>query len=101
MSVRTVASAHSFVAAPELAPTPLVSRCSETPPTLTVVWALTTVVPVTAELSVIVQLPVPPAVVHGFAVVKAPGPESIVKLIWVPSGALTNPPSRCSRSRGR
>ena len=54
-------------------------------------WAETVVTPVTAELRSIVQLPVPPAVVHGFAGVKAPGPESIVKLIWVPSGALTNP----------
>ena len=54
--------------------------------------ALTTVVPVTAELRVIVQLPVPPAVVHGFGEVKAPGPLSIVKLICVPSGAFTKPP---------
>ena len=39
-----------------------------------VVCALTVVTPVTAELSVIVQLPVPPAVVHGFGDVNAPGP---------------------------
>ncbi len=40
----------------------------------------------------IVQLPVPPAVVHGFAVVNEPGPQSIVKLICVPFGAFTKPP---------
>ena len=60
--------------------------------------ALTTVVPVVAELSVIVQLPVPPAVVHGFGEVKLPGPLSIVKLICVPSGAFWKP-RRCRRSR--
>ena len=38
------------------------------------------------------QLPVPPAVVHGFVVVNEPGPESIVKLICVPSGAFWKPP---------
>ena len=36
--------------------------------------------------------PVPPAVVHGFGDVNEPGPPlSIVKLICVPSGALTKP----------
>ena len=35
--------------------------------------------------------PVPPAVVHGFVVVNAPGPLSIVKLICVPFGAFTTP----------
>ena len=45
---------------------PFVWRVSETPPTESVVCALTVVTPVTAELSVIVQLPVPPTVVHGF-----------------------------------
>ena len=39
------------------------------------------------------QLPVPPEVVHGFADVKDPGPESIVKLIDVPLGAFTKPPA--------
>ena len=63
-----------------------------TPPTVTVVWALTVVTPVIAEDSPIVQEPVPPAVVHGFVVVNAPGPLSIVKLIVVPSGAFTKPP---------
>ena len=54
----------------------------------TVVCAETIVTPVVAEVSVIVQLPVPPTVVHGFAEVKPPGPESIVKLICVPSGRV-------------
>ena len=45
----------------------------------------------TAEVRLIVQQPVPPAVVHGFAVVNAPGPLSFVKLICVPSGAFTKP----------
>ena len=95
MSVRAVSSAHSLVAGPELPPVPSVFRVSETPPTESVTCALTTVAPVTVETSVIVQLPVPPEVVHGFADVNAPGPESIVKLIGVPSGAFTNRRSRC------
>ena len=66
-------------------------RVSETPPTDSVVCALTVVTPVTAELRLIVQEPVPPAVVHGFAVVNAPGPLSFVKLICVPFGAFTKP----------
>jgi hypothetical protein len=45
-------------------------------------------VPVDDEASVMVQLPVPPETVHGFAVVSEPGPESIVKLICVPSSAF-------------
>ena len=40
------------------------------------------------------QFPVPPEVVHGFADVNAPGPESIVKLIDVPFGAFTKPRGR-------
>ena len=39
-------------------------------------------------MRLIVQEPVPPAVVHGFDVVNEPGPLSIVKLICVPSGAF-------------
>ena len=68
MSVRTVVSAHSFVAGPELAPVASVLRVSETPPTSVVTCALTTVVPGVVETSVIVQLPVAPcrrARVHG------------------------------------
>ncbi len=88
MSVRAVAAAHIFVAAPELPPVPSVCRVSESPPTGSVTCALTTVAPVTFETSVIEQLPVPPEVVHGFADVNAPGPESIVKLIDVPFGSV-------------
>jgi hypothetical protein len=83
---------HVFTAGPESPPVPFVVRVSETPPTDTVVLALTTVIPVTAEVSVIVQLPVPPAVVHGFGAPSVPGPEAIEKVICVPSGAGTKPP---------
>src|SRR5262249_54911090 len=86
------ASTHVFTAGPEFPPVPFVSRVSVIPLTETVVCALTVVVPAVDETSVIWQLPVPPAVVHGFGVVKLPGPLSIVKLIDVPFGALTNPP---------
>src|SRR6188508_222020 len=49
-----------------------------------------TVVPVTADVSVTVHEPVPPDVVHGFAVVNEPGPDAIESVISVPSGALVN-----------
>src|SRR5262245_35745906 len=91
MSVRTVPAAHSFVAGPELPPVPSVRRVSEMPLTDTVASAFTMVAPVTAERSVIEQLPVPPVVMHGDAVVNAPGPDTIVKPINVPSGAFTRP----------
>src|SRR5215208_2802552 len=90
-SVRTVSSAHSFVAGPLLAPEPLVWRVSVTPPTDAVTWALTTVVPAVGEVRVIVQLPVAATVAHGFGVVNEPGPLSIVKLIGVAAGAFANP----------
>src|SRR5262249_11897538 len=90
-AIEIAAFTHVLTAGPEFAPAPFVLRVNETPPTLTVVWADTVVTPVTADDNVIWQLPVPPAVVHGFADVNAPGPLSIVKLIWVPSGAFTNP----------
>jgi hypothetical protein len=86
-----LAFTHVFVAGPELAPVPSVFLASTTPPTTTVLWALTVVTPVTDEVSVTWQEPVPPVVVHGFGVVNEPGPESIVELIDVPSGAGTNP----------
>src|SRR5262249_20739719 len=85
------ASTQVLVAGPELPPTPLVLRVRGTPPTVTVVCADTVEIPVVDEVSVIVQEPVPPAVVHGFGVVNEPGPLSSVKLIDVPSGAGTNP----------
>jgi hypothetical protein len=90
--VETCEAAHSFDAGVEFAPTPFVDRVNDTPITDTVVEALTTVVPAVVETSVIEQLPVPPVVVHGFGVVNDPGPETIVNVIDVPSGAGTNPP---------
>ncbi|HXL42523.1 MAG TPA: hypothetical protein VN960_00530 [Gaiellaceae bacterium] len=91
MSVRAVASAKSFVALPELPAVPVVLRLTSTPPTDSVSFALTIVVPAVPDVKVIVQLPVPPEVVHGFAVVNDRGPLTIVKLICVPSGAFAKP----------
>ena len=51
------AATQTFVAGPELAPTPFVCRVSETPPTVVVTCALTTVEPAVAEVIVAVQLP--------------------------------------------
>ena len=51
MSVRTVVSAQSFVAGPELAPVPSVERVTWMPPTVVVTCALTTVVPGVFETS--------------------------------------------------
>ena len=53
------------------APVPSVFRVRVTPATARVVCALTTVTPVTADVRLIVQEPVPPDVVHGFADVNA------------------------------
>ena len=53
------------------------SRVSETPPTLTVVCALTVVTPATAEVIVVVQLPVAPTVSHAVGGFGVPGPLSI------------------------
>jgi hypothetical protein len=51
------ASTHVFSAGSELAPVPSVLRESARPLTVTVVWAVTSVVPVVVELIVVVQLP--------------------------------------------
>jgi hypothetical protein len=90
-AIAIFAFTNVFVAEPEFAPTPSVFRVNETPPTASVACALTVATPVTAELNVTWHEPVPPAVVHGFADVNAPGPLSFVKLICVPFGALTKP----------
>src|SRR6266542_2173811 len=90
-AITIAAFTHSFVAGGEFAPTPFVSRLSTRPPTDTVVCADTVVTPVRNDFNVTWQLPVPPAVVHGFGDVNPPGPESIVKVIAVPSGAFTKP----------
>ena len=72
-AIRIRAFTHVFTAGPEFAPVPSVFRVKGTPPTVTVVCALTVVTPVTAEDRPIVQEPVPPAVVHGFVVVTHQG----------------------------
>ena len=66
-------------------------RVTWSPASVTVPEADTTVVPVTLEVSVMVQLPVVPTVRHGLVVVNEPGPEAIVKVIGVPAGAFTKP----------
>ena len=81
---------HVFCAGPEFPACPFVVRVNGTPLTVTVVVAFTTVTPAWDEVSVTVQEPVPPDVVHGFAVVNEPGPDAIVSVISVPSGALVN-----------
>ena len=90
-AIAIFASTHRLVAGPELPPVPFVLRFSVTPATATDVCALTFVTPVIADVSSIVQEPVPPEVVHGFGGVNPPGPLSFEKLICVPSGALTQP----------
>ena len=83
-----------LTAGPELAPAPSVLRVSDTPATETVVCALTVEVPVVGELMVVVHDPVPPAVVQlvgGFGAEVAPLASTVVKVMTVPSGALTKP----------
>ena len=69
----------------------MVVRVTCRPASVTVPEADTTEVPVTLEVSVIVQLPVAPTVRHGLRVVNEPGPETFVNVIGVPSGAFTKP----------
>ena len=52
-----------------------------------------TVVPAVAEVITTVQDPVPPEVVQVDGPTKLPGPDAIAKLITVPSGAFTKPPT--------
>ena len=101
-SVRTAASAQSLVAGPELPAVPFVVRVSETPLTGSVVDAFTTVVPGTSEVRLTVQLPVPPAVVHGLPRERA-RPGAIEKLICVAvsAPARSRRRRRGSRRRGR
>ena len=55
--------------------------------------ALTTVVPDVVDVICTVHEPVPPAVVQVFTPpTNVPGPLTFVKVISVPSGALTKPP---------
>ena len=55
--IEIVALTHVLTAGPELAPVPSVFRVSETPPTVTVVWAETVEVPVVGEVIVVVHDP--------------------------------------------
>src|SRR4051794_40477816 len=85
------ALAQILFAGLELEPEPLVVRVTVRPPSEVVTLAETTVVPTVDDVSVTVQLPVAPTVVHGFVVVNEPGPLTLVKLIDVPAGAFTKP----------
>src|SRR5262249_25423876 len=89
-AIEIFAFTHVFTAGPELAPVPSVARVSTTPPTESVTCAETVVCPVPAEVSVTLQLPVVLTVRHDGAE-SAPGPESFVKSISVPTGAFWNP----------
>ena len=63
-AIEIFAFTQRFIAGPEFGATPSVERVSVSPPTETVVDARTAQTPVTAEVSVIEQEPVPPAVVQ-------------------------------------
>ncbi len=86
----------TLTAGPELAPTPSVLRVSSTPwGVVNVTWAITVAVPVVGEVIAVVHDPVPPEVVQvvgGLGVEVAPLVSTVVNVMTVPSGALTNPP---------
>ena len=87
---------HVFCAStPSPALPSFVARASETPPTETFVDARITVVPAVPDVITAVHEPDPDASVPGTVQLvgptKLPGPDTIVKLITVPSGAFTNP----------
>src|SRR5688572_19085024 len=88
MSVRTAASAHSFVAGPVFGRTPFVVRVSVTVLTVVVTDALIVDVPGAADVSVTVQDPVAPTVRHGLPEIV---PKFVVTVTGVPAGAFTNP----------
>src|SRR5262249_10627411 len=81
------ASTQFFCAGPELPARPLVVRVNDTPFTTTVVDAFSTEVPTVEDVITTSHVPVPPDVVQ-FCVVGVPGPEVIVTVQTVPSGAL-------------
>ena len=71
---RDLALTQVLIAGPELPPVPLVARVSDTPPTVSVVWAVTVEVPVAGDVIVVVH-DRPPVVVQwvgGFGVEVAP-----------------------------
>src|SRR5437762_8209068 len=67
-----------------------VARLRLTPLTVTVVAALSTVTPMTADVSVTEQEPLASVVVQ-LGALRLPGPLTIVKLTVVPIGAFTYP----------
>src|SRR6516162_2513609 len=69
----------------------LVVRVNTSPPTVTFVVARITVVPLVFDVITPVHEPVPPVVVQLVGPTKLPGPETIEKVITVPSGAFTKP----------
>src|SRR5207253_2784550 len=85
-----LASTKVFCAGPLLPALPLVVRVNVTPLTVTLAEALITVVPGVLEVSVVVHEPVPPEVVH-VALLRLPGPLTMLNVIVVPSGALASP----------
>ena len=98
MSVRTVVSAQSFVAGPELAPVAVgVARERDAADERRHVRADDGGAGRRRDERDRAAAGRADCVVHGFAVVNAPGPESIVKLISVPAGALTKPAPPGSR----
>src|SRR3954453_8553183 len=85
------ASTQFFVAlGPSLCWLSPVVRVRLTPPTLTVVVALTMVVPTVADVSVTVHSPVVPTVTHGELLI-VPGPLTLLTVTLVFAGAFTKP----------
>src|SRR5690348_2196575 len=81
-----------FASGPSPACASLLERVRDTPSTDTVVVSRITVVPGVGEVIATVHDPVPPEVVQVFTLpTKPPGPDTIEKLITVPSGAFTRP----------
>src|SRR4051812_21877889 len=85
-AIAILALTQRFIAGPELGATPSVERVIERPPTETVAEARTAQTPVTAEVRLIEQEPVPPEVVQ-----LPEAPLLTLKLTDVPSGAFTGP----------
>src|SRR5262245_22000981 len=91
-AMEIAAFTHSlFASGPSPAFVSPVSRCNDTPDTVTSVLARITVWPVAVELLVTWHEPDPPEVVQLSGPTKPPGPDRIEKVIRVPSGAFTGP----------
>src|SRR5262245_33519670 len=87
----SLAATQCLVAGPEFEPVPSVVRVIVSPPTDNVAAAVTVVVPLEPETRLIWHEPVPSVTVHGFGVVKVPGPLTLSKEICVPLGAFWKP----------